>query len=150
MRHPAVPDGVSKGPGDVILAEHLGEALGPVSPIQGLIRSGIERVVMSATENQITAGLRLRPPVVQGPAACGPARAARTGADFLDAWRGGVVPGAARLGAWNPARRSGDLRHTGRSAESCCRQALTRFTVLRCAGPNRRARRQAPILNTIA
>src|SRR5205814_6513191 len=31
-----------------------------------------------------------------------------------------------------------------RSAESCCRQALTRFTVLRCAGPDRRARRQAP------
>jgi hypothetical protein len=43
---------------------------------------------------------------------------------------------------WSPARRSGDLRHTLHSAESCCRQALTRFTVHRCAGPDRRARRQ--------
>jgi hypothetical protein len=40
-------------------------------------------------------------------------------------------------------RRSGGLRHTRRSAESCCRQALTRFTVPRCAGPDRRTRLQA-------
>ena len=46
-------------------------------------------------------------------------------------------------------RRSGDLRHTWRSAESCCRQALTRFTVPRCAGPDRRTRLQAST-NTIA
>ncbi len=46
-------------------------------------------------------------------------------------------------GAWCPARRSGFLRHTARSAEGCCRQALTRFAAPRCAGPDRRARHQA-------
>ena len=45
--------------------------------------------------------------------------------------------------AWCPARRSGFLRHTARSAEGCCRQALTRFAAPRCAGPDRRARHQA-------
>jgi plasmid stability protein len=36
-----------------------------------------------------------------------------------------------------PVRRSGDLRHTLVSAESCCLPALTRFTALRCTGPDR-------------
>jgi hypothetical protein len=45
--------------------------------------------------------------------------------------------------AWYPARRSGFLRHTARSAEGCCRQALTRFAATRCVGPDRRARYQA-------
>jgi hypothetical protein len=56
------------------------------------------------------------------------------------------VPGlkaGARPCAWCPARRSGFLRHTERSAEGCCRQALTRFAVPRCVGPDRRARHQA-------
>ena len=45
-----------------------------------------------------------------------------------------------RAETWRPARRPGDLRHTVRSAESCCRQALTRFTVhpLRRTQPPRR------------
>ena len=50
------------------------------------------------------------------------------------------------VGAWCPARRSGFLRHTARSAEGCCRQALTRFAAPRCAGPDRRARHQALLL----
>jgi hypothetical protein len=50
--------------------------------------------------------------------------------------RGRVSDGLARGG-------QAGLRHTDRSAESCCRQALTRFTALRCAGPGHRARCQA-------
>ena len=39
----------------------------------------------------------------------------------------------ARSREWRP----GDLRHTGRSAESCCLPALTRFTGACCTGPDR-------------
>ncbi len=57
---------------------------------------------------------------------------------------GGIT--SVRAGAWCPARRSGFLRHTARSTEGCCRQALTRFAAPRCAGPDRRARHQALLL----
>ena len=40
----------------------------------------------------------------------------------------GIHPTLATPTAWSWARRPGNLRHTERSAESCCRQALTRFT----------------------
>src|SRR5207253_11520267 len=53
---------------------------------------------------------------------------------------GHASPTLAR-GGDKPARRStrrpGDLRHTGRTAESCCLPALTRFPESRCAGPGR-------------
>ena len=164
MGHPAVPDGVSEGSGHVVLAEHLREALGPVPPIQGLIRSGIERVVSIShrgSEYGRAASTSGGSPGRRRPL-CSALRARAV--ENRGGWfrrtpaperkRGPVTVASGsrgrRKGAWFRARRSGDLRHTGRSAESCCRQALTRFTVLRCAGPNRRARRQAPIPNTIA
>jgi hypothetical protein len=91
-----------------------------------------------------------------GPPAGLPARGAaarpRPGPGQVPGWAprpgprlGSPARSPAGLPGWAPrrqVRRPGYLRHTGRSAESCCRQALTRFTVLRCAGPSHRSRRQ--------
>src|SRR5581483_8633815 len=55
----------------------------------------------------------------------------------------GSVDDLGRGRARRSVRRPGDLRHTARSAESCCLPTLTRFTVCCCAGPSRRTDRRA-------
>ncbi len=85
----------------------------------------------------------LAAPRCAAPAPRGPGRAPRrTGAGGSGGRATGrprtrslPAPGQRRNRA--PVRRSGDLRHTAGSAESCCLPALTRFTGSGCTGPGR-------------
>jgi hypothetical protein len=153
-----VAHGVAQGPRDVVLPPDVSEALRPVPPVERLVglaarvglvsrwvvhhgkaaygRTGTAppagpepTVNRSRPEAETDGGRNRRRP-----------KPTEAGADGGRSRRRQGIPEMSE--GWSPARRSGDLRHTLHSAESCCRQALTRFTVHRCAGPDRRARRQ--------
>ena len=115
MADPVVAHGVAQGQADVLLPEHLGEALRAEAPVEGLVRA-----------SELTqVSLRERPP-----------RAAYR-------WAVERRPGSGRSDVRCSVRRPGLLRHTDGPAESCCLPALTRFTGARCAGPGRRTEHRA-------
>ncbi len=105
----------SKHPCHVLLADDVHETLWPEPPIERLIWN---LCISHDVEPRRYSATRSSERTAQGE---------------------GILQSPVAVG--RPVRRSGDLRHTRHSAESCCRQALTRFTVRRCAGPDRRTRR---------